>query len=376
LDTKRGRPAPQPERAEQGSATPQADSAPASAAPVEVGTPPSSPAADEGPAAGASTEPSSPAVPDGVGSPLAVGAAAAAAKDALQNEAADQPGAGDTAQAGTVPCGMARADEAPTAQPQVFSLPLEAQDAGEQKDTNPGGGGEAYGLGKAGKTADAAAGPSPAAVASHASANEAAAPAPGLGELPGVVTLAHQGPSPAGGEAPGAAATIARPAAEHAGASLVIGTLEPGTDGPQTNVARVVRGLYAAASAGGGAVTLRLSPPEMGLVRVELELQQGVVRAKLLAQQETARDLLGQRVGELRQALERQGLVVERLHVDSLPSLPAGRAETEDAGRQPRQPSDGYGGGGGGQSQDGGRSPEERTGGRRSFEAELLNMVA
>lgn len=176
-------------------------------------------------------------------------------------------------------------------------------------------------------------------------------------------------PVQAVGEGSGAA-TIARQPAEVVGTEKVIGPPHATTNPQQENVARVAKGLYAAASAGGGAVTLRLSPPEMGIVRVEMQLQQGVVRAKLLAEQDSARDLLGQRVGELRLALERQGLVVERLQVEALPNhAPAPEGPRGEQGREGQQPPDG-----GLPQERQGRSREEQ--GRRSFEAELLNMVA
>lgn len=99
-----------------------------------------------------------------------------------------------------------------------------------------------------------------------------------------------------------------------------------------------------------------------------MQLQHGVVRAKLLAEQDSARDLLGQRVGELRMALERQGLVVERLQVEALPNhTPTAEAPRGEQGREGQQ---------GGQSPEGERRRGREEQGKRSFEAELLNMVA
>ncbi len=68
----------------------------------------------------------------------------------------------------------------------------------------------------------------------------------------------------------------------------------------------------------GGAVTLRLSPPEMGVVRIELQVNHGTVNAQLHAEHESARTLLNQQLSQLRQALETQGLTVDRLLVQTL----------------------------------------------------------
>lgn len=89
-------------------------------------------------------------------------------------------------------------------------------------------------------------------------------------------------------------------------------------DPDQVNVARAVRGLRAAVAQQGGSVTLRLSPPEMGIVRIQMQLSEGVVRAQLVTQHAAARDLLNQQLGELRQALQSQGLVVDRLSVQTM----------------------------------------------------------
>ncbi|MCC7145078.1 MAG: flagellar hook-length control protein FliK [Phycisphaeraceae bacterium] len=103
----------------------------------------------------------------------------------------------------------------------------------------------------------------------------------------------------------------------------------------QLNLSRVTRGLQAALSQKGGAVTLRLSPPELGLVRIQLDLSEGSVRANLMTQHESARQLLVQQLGELRQALQGHGLFVERLGVQTMSSTPMdfqGQPQSNDAG--------------------------------------------
>ena len=81
------------------------------------------------------------------------------------------------------------------------------------------------------------------------------------------------------------------------------------------NAGRIARGIQTAINQRGGTVRLRLTPPELGTVRIELQMKDGVVRANLSAPTESARTLLQHQLGSLRHALEGQGLVVDRLSV-------------------------------------------------------------
>ena len=92
----------------------------------------------------------------------------------------------------------------------------------------------------------------------------------------------------------------------------------PNTSESDSNVARVIRGMQGVINQNGGSVTLRLSPPEMGIVRIEMQMNHGTVNAQLHTEHESARTLLSQQLGHLRYALEAQGLSVERLHVQTI----------------------------------------------------------
>ncbi|MEM6856067.1 MAG: flagellar hook-length control protein FliK, partial [Planctomycetota bacterium] len=84
------------------------------------------------------------------------------------------------------------------------------------------------------------------------------------------------------------------------------------------NAARLTRGLNNAVNQQGGSVTLRLTPPEMGTVRIQLNLQGTNVSAQFHAETDSAQRLLTQQLGQLRTSLESQGLNVERLGVQSI----------------------------------------------------------
>ncbi|MEM9420507.1 MAG: flagellar hook-length control protein FliK [Planctomycetota bacterium] len=86
------------------------------------------------------------------------------------------------------------------------------------------------------------------------------------------------------------------------------------------NAARLSRGLSNAVNQQGGGVTLRLTPPEMGTVRIQLNLQGSSVSAQFHAETDSAQRLLTQQLGQLRSSLESQGLNVEKLGVQSMSS--------------------------------------------------------
>ena len=85
-----------------------------------------------------------------------------------------------------------------------------------------------------------------------------------------------------------------------------------------TNVSRVIRGLRGVLNQNGGSVNIRLTPPQMGVVRVQMKIDQGIVTAQLQAEHESARSLLQHQLSQLRTALETHGLTVEKLEVQSL----------------------------------------------------------
>ncbi|MCC5828260.1 MAG: flagellar hook-length control protein FliK [Phycisphaeraceae bacterium] len=87
----------------------------------------------------------------------------------------------------------------------------------------------------------------------------------------------------------------------------------------QANVARLGRALNSGIAQRGGSVTLRLNPPEMGLVRVSLQVTDTTVTARFAAQTPEARQMLERSVEQLRASLERHGLHVERLVVREMP---------------------------------------------------------
>ncbi|MEQ9459576.1 MAG: flagellar hook-length control protein FliK [Phycisphaeraceae bacterium] len=84
------------------------------------------------------------------------------------------------------------------------------------------------------------------------------------------------------------------------------------------NEARLNRGLRSAVNQQGGNVTLRLTPPELGTVRIQMELRGTTVSATLHAETDAGRQVLAQDISRLRAGLESQGLSVDRLSVQGM----------------------------------------------------------
>lgn len=146
-------------------------------------------------------------------------------------------------------------------------------------------------------------------------------------------------------------------------------------------MARALRGMRGAINQNGGNVTLRLNPPDLGSLRISVQLNHGVVQAQFHASNSAVAQLLDQNMASLRVALEAQGLRVEQLQTQTNPA-PATSHNSGSAG-QGNTASDGQSrglmqqdGGSAGSQGDGGGDRSGQRHGRASFEHELLNLVA
>jgi hypothetical protein len=147
------------------------------------------------------------------------------------------------------------------------------------------------------------------------------------------------------------------------------------------NVGRVMRGVHSALSQNGGTVTLRLTPADLGVVRIQMRLEHGTFNAQIQTESESVSALLKDHLGQLKQAVETQGLVVERLQVQTVSPGTTSFSDRQSDGSE----GDGRSRGGltsGGQGQDGrqpdrGREDDGRDDPVMRREAEeALNMVA
>lgn len=84
-------------------------------------------------------------------------------------------------------------------------------------------------------------------------------------------------------------------------------------------------GAWAGSEGGTGAVTLRLNPANLGMLRVHLRMDSasgGGVRARFEASSAKTRGILGDSIGSLRTALEDRGLRVDEVTVGEIARLP------------------------------------------------------
>lgn len=153
------------------------------------------------------------------------------------------------------------------------------------------------------------------------------------------------------------------------------------SDGDPLNSARLARGLRSAINQKGGAVTLRLTPPQMGTVRIQVQIQGATVSAQFHVQSDAASTMLNQQLTQLRTALEGQGLSVERLSVQTMPN-PATSQMHQNQQQSDGSPQDGRSRGGfagPGHQQQGNERGGRDDGSRQQqavFEQLLLNEVA
>jgi flagellar hook-length control protein FliK len=115
---------------------------------------------------------------------------------------------------------------------------------------------------------------------------------------------------------------------------------------------RLTRGMQSMINQRGGTLNMRLTPPELGDVRISMTIVRDVVSAQFFAQSAEAQTMLDKHMGTLRASLEQQGLTVERLQVHASNSSNGSNASTT----------------GGNENDDAGDAGEGRSRGRRDGE--------
>ncbi len=140
---------------------------------------------------------------------------------------------------------------------------------------------------------------------------------------------------------------VTSPGGMNAAASLT-GLADTGVPAPPAGAAgldlvdaqatgRVVRGLTSMLAARGGTMTMRLEPPGLGQLRVQMTIVRGTVTAQFQPATAEAQALLERSLGALRTALESQGLTVERLTVHAAPPSPPARETADDQSNSQQQ---------------------------------------
>jgi len=115
-----------------------------------------------------------------------------------------------------------------------------------------------------------------------------------------------------------AAAGPAPPAAAHSAQAAPSGT-PPGDDAVPVDRARLVQRVERAFHSmrdSGGSLRLRLSPPELGDLRIEITVRNGEMTARMQTETSEARNLLLDNLPALRDRLAQQDIKVQRFDVD------------------------------------------------------------
>jgi flagellar hook-length control protein FliK len=102
----------------------------------------------------------------------------------------------------------------------------------------------------------------------------------------------------------------------------------------QDNHPQIVSGVHGQLLPNGGSMQLRLDPPELGALHVTVQMRDGVMTASFGTANDQATRLLTHSLGQLKTALESQGVSVEKLHVEQSPR------EQRSTGGEGRQPQD------------------------------------
>lgn len=106
----------------------------------------------------------------------------------------------------------------------------------------------------------------------------------------------------------------------------------------EANHAKIVTGIQGHLLPGGGSMQIRLDPPELGAVQVRVEMRDGVMTAFFETSSDQATKLLSHSLGDLKTALEAQGVSVEKLHVSQSSRQQDSSSSSRDGSKDDSQP--------------------------------------
>jgi flagellar hook-length control protein FliK len=102
---------------------------------------------------------------------------------------------------------------------------------------------------------------------------------------------------------------------------------------------RVIEVVRANVGLRNSSMTMRLEPPELGQMRIDARLRNDVLSLRIEASSDAAREMLQSRFDDLRQALERHGISVDRFEIDIRPPSTNNNTTSNSHDRQQGQPS-------------------------------------
>jgi flagellar hook-length control protein FliK len=130
----------------------------------------------------------------------------------------------------------------------------------------------------------------------------------------------------------------------HAAAAQNASSASPTARFAEANHANIVTSVRTALLPKGGTMQLRLDPPELGALQVSVDVRNGVVNATFQTSNDDATKLLSHSLGQLKTALEAQGVSVEKIQVQQTPkdqkSQNDSNGQSQDDRSQQQQQSD------------------------------------
>lgn len=106
----------------------------------------------------------------------------------------------------------------------------------------------------------------------------------------------------------------------------------------EANHASIVTAMHGQLLPDGGTMHIRLDPPELGALQVSVHMQDGVMTASFQTSNDEATKLLSHSMAQLKNALESQGVTVDKMHVSQAPRDQ--QASNEDTRQQQQNASD------------------------------------
>ena len=111
----------------------------------------------------------------------------------------------------------------------------------------------------------------------------------------------------------------------------------PDADLTATNHEKIVQSVRTQLLPNGGTMQIRLDPPEMGQLQVTVRMNDGAMTATFETSNDQATKMLSHSLGQLKQALETQGVSVEKLHVQQSPRDQQSNSSSEEKKQQAQQ---------------------------------------
>lgn len=186
-------------------------------------------------------------------------------------------------------------------------------------------------------------------------------------------TQVRVGSAPAGSSA----SPVAGGAGTASFASLLARSSAAPTDS-STSLDHVAELVRANVGAKNSTITIRLDPPDLGQIQLDARLRDDVLSIHIQADNAAARDLLHSRMDDLRQALSRHGITVDRFDIEPRPASPSSHgqgANEHRPGWQHQQSADG-GMPDQWQQPDSSRSSHDGSGSAQSSDTDAMSELA